>query len=190
MASQIPINIKCQTGMASKVFQWFFKSIIIHTVLYDEAWKFTANVINRLYVFHERCLRRILGVSYHNHITDKEILQRYNSSLRMQIFGHVLRMSDHHYPKNTFWWYTSQREKEAKTWRQTLKGIVHPKINPCVVPNPQDLCSSSEHKLRYFWWNLRALWPSIDSKDIFTINAQKRSKDISKIVHVRSGVQR
>ncbi len=29
-----------------------------------------------------------------------------------------------------------------------------------VVPNPWDLRSSSEHKLRYFWWYLRALWPS------------------------------
>ncbi len=32
--------------------------------------------------------------------------------------------------------------------------------HPDVVPNPQDLRSSSEHKLRYFWWYLRALWPS------------------------------
>ncbi len=38
--------------------------------------------------------------------------------------------------------------------------------------------SSSEHKLRYFWWNPRAL-----SK------AQKGSKDIVKIVHVTSVVQ-
>ncbi len=48
---------------------------------------------------------------------------------------------------------------------------------------------TSEHKLRYFWWNPRALWPSIDSKDITTINAQKHSKDIGKIVHVTSGIQ-
>ncbi len=36
---------------------------------------------------------------------------------------------------------------------------------------------------------LRALWPSIDSNDITTINAQKLSKDIGKIVHVTSVVQ-
>ncbi len=38
-----------------------------------------------------------------------------------------------------------------------IKGIVHPKMkmmslitHPHVIPNPKDLCSSSEHKLRYF----------------------------------------
>ncbi len=38
-----------------------------------------------------------------------------------------------------------------------FEGIVHPEIkiisliaHPYVIPNQQDLCSSSEHKLRYF----------------------------------------
>ncbi len=41
--------------------------------------------------------------------------------------------------------------------------------------------SSSEHRLRYFWWNLS--WTT----EMF--KAQKRSKDIVKIVHVKSVVQ-
>ncbi len=62
-----------------------------------------------------------------------------------------------------------------------LSLITHPH-----VPNPQDLRLSSEHKLRYFWYILRAL---IDSNVINTINVQKRSKEIGKIIHVTSGVQ-
>ncbi len=61
-----------------------------------------------------------------------------------------------------------------------LKGIVHPKMkilslitHPHVVPNLKDLHSSSEHKLRYFWWNLRAFCPSIDSNGTTTFKAQK-----------------
>ncbi len=61
--------------------------------------------------------------------------------------------------------------------------------HPHVIPNPQDLRSSSEHKLRYFWWNPRAFWPSIDSNATDTFKAQKGSKDIGKIVHVTSVVQ-
>ncbi len=38
--------------------------------------------------------------------------------------------------------------------------------------------SSSEHKLRYFWWNLSALRPSIDNKDPYKIKIQKHSKEI------------
>ncbi len=55
--------------------------------------------------------------------------------------------------------------------------------------NPWDLRSSSEHKLRYFWWNLSALRPSVDRKDSYLIKTQKRSKDIGKIIHVTSVVQ-
>ncbi len=50
-----------------------------------------------------------------------------------------------------------------------LKGIVHPKkieilsliTHPHVVPFLKDLRSSSEHESRYFWWNLRALLPTV-----------------------------
>ncbi len=47
---------------------------------------------------------------------------------------------------------------------------------------------SSEHKLRYFWWNLRAFWPCIDSNATDMFKAQK-GKDIVKIVRVTSVVQ-
>ncbi len=52
----------------------------------------------------------------------------------------------------------------------------------------QNIHSSSEHKLRYFdnIWELSD--PPIDRKDITTIKAQKRSKDMVKIVYVTSGV--
>ncbi len=75
-----------------------------------------------------------------------------------------------------------------KNGMDSFKGIVHPKmkilsliIHPHVVPNPKDLCSSSEHKL-YFWWNLRAFWPCIESNTTTMFKAQKRTKDIVKIV--------
>ncbi len=58
--------------------------------------------------------------------------------------------------------------------------------HPHVLSNPEDLRSSSEHNLRYFWWNPRALWPS---KGPTTIKTPKHSKDIGKTVHVTSVVQ-
>ncbi len=58
--------------------------------------------------------------------------------------------------------------------------------HPHVVPNPPDLYSSPEHKLRYFCWNLRDFWPCIDSN--VSTKAQKGRKDIIKIVHVTISV--
>ncbi len=61
--------------------------------------------------------------------------------------------------------------------------------HPHVVSNPWDLRSSSEHKLRYSdgIWELSD--PPIDSKGPYTIKVQKRSKEMSKIIHMTSGVQ-
>ncbi len=64
-----------------------------------------------------------------------------------------------------------------------FKEIVHPKMkilslstHPHVVPN---LRSSSEHKLRCFWWYRRAIWHSIDSNtEMKCSQVQKGSKYI------------
>ncbi len=61
--------------------------------------------------------------------------------------------------------------KERTKWlalNAAFKELVHPQIkilslttHPHVAPNPQDLLSSSEHKLRCFSWNRRAVCHSI-----------------------------
>ncbi len=77
-----------------------------------------------------------------------------------------------------------------------LKRIAPPKMkmmslitHPHVVLNLQGPRSSSEHKLRYSWWNPRAFWPSIDSDVTTMFKTQKGSKDTVKIVNVTSVVQ-
>ncbi len=50
------------------------------------------------------------------------------------------------------------------------------------------LRSSSEHKIRYFWWNTRAFWPCIDSNTTDTFKSQKGSKGFIKTIHVTSVV--
>ncbi len=52
----------------------------------------------------------------------------------------------------------------------------------------QDFCLSSE-QIKICLWNMRAFWPSIDSKDPNTIKAQKCSKGIVKIIPVTSVIQ-
>ncbi len=61
-----------------------------------------------------------------------------------------------------------------------FKGIDPPKCKIVslithhhVVPHPLDPRSSSERKWRYFWWNPRALWPSIDSNGTTPFKTQK-----------------
>ena len=87
-------DVNCRVGKASAVFQktrpiWstqtitmqtknqLFGTIIIPIATYtSETWKFTAKVARKLNAFQQRCLRRILGITYCDHITNEEILQR------------------------------------------------------------------------------------------------------------------
>ncbi len=55
-----------------------------------------------------------------------------------------------------------------------------------LITHPHVICA---HKLRYFRWNQKAFWPSIDSNATTTFKTQKVGKDIVKIVHVTSVVQ-
>ncbi|MGL5643299.1 MAG: hypothetical protein ACRCW3_00760 [Metamycoplasmataceae bacterium] len=62
--------------------------------------------------------------------------------------------------------------------------------HPHVIPNLQDLRSSSEHKVRYFWRNPSVFFKSsIEGNEIATFNVKKSSKNIAKIVNMTTVVQ-
>ncbi len=70
-------------------------------------------------------------------------------------------------------------------WTKTKKDyqrVSSPKNENSVITHPHVVSNPWEHKLRYFWWNLRALRPSIDSKGPYMIKVQKRSNEIGKII--------
>ena len=54
-----------------------YTAIVIPTAMYAyETWKRTAMIAHRLDVFHRRCLRTILGISWRDHVTNEEVLRR------------------------------------------------------------------------------------------------------------------
>ena len=77
-----------------------FKSNVISTLLYgSESWKVTKTISNKLDVFQNRCLRRILQIYWPNTITNEELHRRAEIEListqvkrrRWRWIGHVLR---------------------------------------------------------------------------------------------------
>jgi len=90
----VEVDIRARLGKASFVFQrlrpiWkcssikndvkfrLYSSIVVPTWIYaSETWK-TTNKINKMIdVFHRRCLRSILGISWCDHITNDEVTAR------------------------------------------------------------------------------------------------------------------
>jgi hypothetical protein len=74
---------------------------VLSILLYcSETWTLLKAEIDRLQAFHMRCLRRILGVRWQDHITNAEVKVRTRSEdidpriryRRLSLFGHVARM--------------------------------------------------------------------------------------------------
>ena len=114
----VEVDIRARLGKASSVFQrlrpiWkcstikedvklrLYSSIVVPTGIYaSETWK-TTNKINKMIdVFHRRCLRSILGISWRDHITNDEVMARSEQMAlhdtvairRRRFVGHILRL--------------------------------------------------------------------------------------------------
>ena len=85
-----------------------YKACVISTLHYgSESWTMHAHHEKRLNVFHMRCLRRILGITWQDKVTNKVVLEKARipglytllKQWRMRWLGHVTRMKDGRIPK-------------------------------------------------------------------------------------------
>jgi len=110
-----------------------YTTIVVPTAIYaSETWKVTKRISQKLNVFHQRCLRRIMGISYHDRVTNEEVLQRSGSrrleeivtERRMRLAGHILRLPGHRLPKTAMRWTPPKGKRKQgrpqKTWRSTF----------------------------------------------------------------------
>ena len=89
----------------------------------------TARIAQKLNVFHQRCLRKILQVTYKDHITNEEILRRTCSrkladivtERRFRMAGHVLRLPSSRPARGAITWTPAggarRRGRPRMTWR-------------------------------------------------------------------------
>lgn len=86
-----------------------YQACVLSTLLYgSESWTPYARQERRLNTFHQRCLRRILGISWQDHISNNDILKRAGmlsmfallTQRRLRWLGHVTRMKDGRLPKD------------------------------------------------------------------------------------------
>ena len=85
-----------------------YEACILSTLLYGaETWTVYARQEKRLSVFHLRCLRKILGITWKEKVTNVEVLERtelqsMTTTLcrrKLRWLGHVKRMKDDRIPK-------------------------------------------------------------------------------------------
>ncbi|KAI8479754.1 hypothetical protein Bbelb_425020 [Branchiostoma belcheri] len=150
-SGEVEPDISCRLGKAAAVFRrmrtiWatsaidldtklrLYNSIVLPTAIYaSETWKCTAKLTKKLDVFHQRNLRRILKVRWQDHITNEEILRRAKTQplgdiitgKRMQLAGHILRLSSQRHSKTAMTWVPPggrrKRGRPKNTWRRTFQ---------------------------------------------------------------------
>ena len=145
------IDVKARIGKAAAVFErlrpiWksgairndmklrLYQSIVLPTTIYaGETWKRTAAISNKLDVFHRRCLRTILGISWKDHITNEELMKRAGmedlrdivTTRRRRFAGHVMRLPKERPAKVAMRWTPKggkrKRGRPRITWRKTFQ---------------------------------------------------------------------
>ena len=100
----------------------------------SESWTLYSMHIKQLDRFHIRCLRRIMNISWQEHITNSEVLRRaglcgieaYVRKNQLRWAGHLVRMADSRLPKQIFFseLCLGQRARGRPTlrYKDTLKA--------------------------------------------------------------------
>ena len=108
-----------------------YKACVISTLLYGcESWTMRAHQEKRLNVFHMCCLRRILGITWQDKMTNKVVLEKAGipslytllKQRRMQWPGHVTRMKDGRIPKNLLYGELATGKRPTGRSPTTLQG--------------------------------------------------------------------
>ena len=103
-----------------------YTAIVITTAIYAcKTWKRTAMIVHRLDVFHRRCLRAILGISWSDHVTNEEVMRRadmerlqdIDTTRRRKMAGHVLRLQTERPTHTAIYWVPGKAGRPNKTWR-------------------------------------------------------------------------
>jgi len=115
-----------------------YASIVLSTALHAcETCKSTASIRNTLDVFHRRCIRKILGLSWQDRVTNEELKKRSGmqalseivQTRRLRLAGHVLRLPDVRPARLAITWIQeSGRNTSSRpqmTWRTSFKEDLH-----------------------------------------------------------------
>ena len=151
-AANLDDEVLCRISRASQAFgclhtrEWHergisikrvYRAVVLSSLLYGcETWTCYRWHIKKLDQFHLRCLRKVLRVSWKDHVPNQEILRRAELTgieamlnlAQLRWSGHVTRMDDSRLPKQLFHaelstgkWHKGWQRKQYK---DVLKSIL------------------------------------------------------------------
>ena len=134
-----------------------YEAICLSVLLYgSEAWTLYARQMKTLEMWHMRCLRSVMGVTWRDMVTNSEILRRTNSvSLESNIskrqlrwLGHVIRMEDSRLPKQLLYGELREGERSVGGQKKRHKDHVKTILRKCEI-NPDSLETLASNRLEW-----------------------------------------
>ena len=120
-----------------------YQACVLTTLLYgSETWTTYMRQEHRLNAFHMRCLRRILGISWQDHITNSDVLLRARvpsmysllSQRRLRWLGHLHRMSDGRLPKDILYGQLAEGKRRPGGPRLRFTDACRRDLKACSIP--------------------------------------------------------
>ena len=142
LAKLKPIWKDKNISLASKVR--LLRSLVMSTLLYAcETWTLTAELQKRIQSMEMRCYRRLMGISYTQHVTNEEVRQKISQAIgphddllsivikrKLRWYGHITRSSG---LAKTILQGTVQggrrRGKQRKRWEDNIREWTHLKLS-------------------------------------------------------------
>ena len=121
----------------------YIRAVVLPSLLYGcETWPCYRKHTKKLDQFHLRCLRKVLRVSWKDHVPNQEILhwaelagiEAMLNQAQFRWSGHVTRMEDSRLPKQLFHAELSTGKQHKGGQRKRYKDVLKSTLKACNIP--------------------------------------------------------
>ena len=132
-----------ERGISIKTKLSVYRAVVLPSLLYGcETWTCYRRHIKKLDQFHLRCLRKVLRVSWKDHVPNQEILHRAELTgieamlnlAQLRWSGHVTRMDDSRLPKQLFHAELSTGKRHKGGQRKRYKDVLKLTLKAYNIP--------------------------------------------------------
>ena len=132
-----------------------YQAVCITTLLYScEAWVTYSRHIKSLERFHIRCLQRILGLTWQDHVPHREILAKTNcrsieatiTQHQLRWLGHVVRMPQDRLPRRVLYGQLHHGQRLAGGPKKRYKDQLKTSLRKCNI-RPEDLEATAADRI-------------------------------------------
>jgi len=159
-----------------------YKACVISTLLYgSESWTTYSSQERKLQTFHLRCLRRILGITWKDKVTNNEVLSRAGipsmftllRQRRLRWLGHIHRMDDGRIPKDLLYGQLATGDRGRGRPNLRFKDVCKRDLKACNI-NTETWESSAAN--RTLWKQLVATGLEHNEKNVQDEYDRKRAR--------------